>query len=117
VKPALAGTDAAAPPPTGDRASSAEARRALIEQTAATLGRTWAESCRHDLSREGRAASGGWPGTLREARARVGHVMLVEAHGRQKRLTITQAERELAVRAAYASAREEWRRHSEPEPL
>lgn len=98
-----------------ERESSAVARRTLIEQTAAVLGRTWAQGCRDDLHREGRLASGGWPGTLNEARARVGYALLVEARGRQKKIVINEAERELAVRAAYASARDEWRRHVEPE--
>jgi hypothetical protein len=91
------------------------ARRVLIEQTAAALGRTWARGCRDDLHREGRLASGGWPGTLNEARARVGYALTVEAHGRQKKIVINEAERAIAVRAAYASARDEWRRHVEPE--
>ncbi|APR76171.1 Hypothetical protein A7982_01518 [Minicystis rosea] len=103
--------DPAGPPPDKD-----SQRRSQIEQGAAALGKTWAQGFRDDLHREGRLAAGGWPGTLKEARARIGRAMVVEARGRRKTLTITEAERELAARAAYASARDEWRRHSDPEP-
>lgn len=102
------------PPKRGD--ASASARRASIEQSAAALGRTWAEHFRRDLHREGRAASGGWPGTLREARSRVGLTLVLEVQGRRSVLSITEAEREIAVRMAYSSARDEWRKHVEPEP-
>lgn len=97
----------------GDAAS---ARRASIEQSAAAIGRVWAACCRDDLHSEGRPAAGGWPGTLSEARARVGRVLVVEIRGRRNQVTITNAERELAARAAYSSARDEWRRHVDPEP-
>ncbi|MFT3772950.1 MAG: hypothetical protein QM820_46790 [Minicystis sp.] len=114
MKPVAAATtegDAQVPQESG-----AAARRAQIEESATALGRTWAKGCRDDLHREGRLASGGWPGTLKEARARIGRDLIVEARGRRKKLVITEAEREIAVRAAYSSARDEWRRHMDPEP-
>ena len=101
MKRTLAAAPDAAPASVGD--SVATARRAHIQEAAAALGKIWADHFRRDLHREGRAASGGWPGTLREARARVG-------------LNITEAEREVAARTAYSSARDEWRKHAEPEP-
>jgi hypothetical protein len=90
---------------------TAEARQAQLDERAAALGRTWASSCRRDLGREGRAACGGWPGTLNEARARV-REMLASARNPGG---YTEAEREHAARAVYRSARDEWRRHSVPE--
>jgi len=108
---------ATAPPEDGsntDASVRATARRAHLEETAAALGRTWAEERRRDLHREGRAAAGGWPGTLREARSFVGSALLSNTQGRT-RDTITEAERELAVRKMYASARAEWRRHVDPD--
>jgi hypothetical protein len=104
LKPAIVAADAAK-----------SARQTSIEASAAALGRTWAARCRHDLQREGRAASGGWPGTLSEARARVGRRLVVEASGRRSELLITDAEREVAARLAYSTARAEWLRHVEPE--
>ncbi|WP_434042725.1 MULTISPECIES: hypothetical protein [Sorangium] len=85
------------------------ARRAIIEQSADSLGRTWADGCRRELLQEGRRATGGWPGTLREARARVECALHVEMHCR-KLPAITEVERELAVRTTYASARNAWRK-------
>jgi hypothetical protein len=104
VKPTVATAGAAKSP-----------RQTSIEASATALGRTWAAGCRHELHREGRTASGGWPGTLSEARARVGRRLVVEASGGRSELHITDAEREVAARLAYSSARAEWLRHVEPE--
>jgi hypothetical protein len=94
--------------------AKAAARRTFIEETAAALGRTWAEARRAELHREGRPAAGGWPGTLREARSCVERELQREL--KDHRMTaITTNERELAARATYASARVEWRRCAEPE--
>jgi hypothetical protein len=90
-------------------------RTTRLAENAAALGRSWAEACRHDLQREGRPVSGGWPGTLSEARARVWQMLVGATGTRSARVDITEAERELAVRTAYRSARDEWRRHSAPE--
>lgn len=91
------------------------ARQASIEAGATALGRAWAALRRHELHSDGRPASGGWPGTLSEARARVGRRLIVEARGGRSELLISEAEREVAARLANSSAREEWRRHAEPE--
>ncbi len=94
--------------------SRAEVRRLFIEQSAITLGQSWADQWRDDLRREGRPAAGGWPGTLREARVRVEHHLLAEVT-RRKMSAVTEAEREVAARKAYASARAQWCRQAEPE--
>jgi hypothetical protein len=92
----------------------AEVRRAFIEQSASALGLSWAEGWREDLRREGRLPCGGWPGTLREARGRVEQTLTPEMR-RLKMAAITEPERELAIKTAYASARSDWRRHIQPE--
>lgn len=94
--------------------SRAELRRMFLEQSAITLGQSWADQWRDDLRREGRPAAGGWPGTLREARVRVEHHLLAEVT-RRKMSAVTEAEREIAARKAYASARAQWCRQAEPE--
>ena len=94
--------------------SRAELRRLFLEQSAVTLGQSWADQWRDDLRREGRPAAGGWPGTLREARVRVEHHLLAEVT-RRKMSAVTEAEREVAARKAYASARAQWCRQAEPE--
>jgi hypothetical protein len=110
--------DLEAPDPSSRVARAADrasARRVFIEETAAALGRKWAIGCRSELHQEGRAAAGGWPGTLHEARLLIGRSLPTEVSGRNM-ATITEAEREIAVRAAYASARSEWLRNAETEP-
>jgi hypothetical protein len=86
-------------------------REAFLEQTAVTVGRSWVDQCRHALHLEGRAAAGGWPGTLREARVRMQHYLEAEL----ARHRITDTERELLARRAYASARTEWFLKVEPD--
>jgi len=96
--------------PSGEPAhgkSAADDRRALLEEAPLALGETWANSRRDELRREGRSASGGWPGTMREARARV-----MELLGRELALRhlplLTSDELGLAARAAYSAARRVW---------
>ena len=97
-----------------DPSTPGGARRAFIQRSATALGRSWAERWREELRREGRPAAGGWPGTLREARSRVGHELPAEMRRRQM-AAITEEERELAARTVYASARTEWRAHADLE--
>ncbi|MGK3986604.1 hypothetical protein WMF37_36625 [Sorangium sp. So ce291] len=110
------GAESAPSGPAADQDSSAQttARQRFIEQSATTLGQAWARRWRQDLHREGRPAAGGWPGTLREARTQV-EITLPGEMLHRKMPAITGVERELAARTAYASARNEWRRHIEPE--
>lgn len=89
-------------------------RKAFLEHIAADLGRAWAEQWRRDLQGQGRPAAGGWPGTMREARACI-ESALPTVLERRKMAAITREERESSARAAYASARLEWRRHADEE--
>lgn len=41
------------------------------EDAAADAGRLWADSVRTELEAEGRPVTGGWPGTMSEARAKL----------------------------------------------
>jgi hypothetical protein len=65
---------------------------------AEAAGARWALACITSLSAEGRHASGGFPGTMREARALDG-----------VRFGTSSAEIESAARAAYAAAKRTWR--------
>lgn len=89
-------------------------RRAVIDSLATALGQSWARRSREALHREGRAAAGGWPGTVGEATAYVAQALLSDQH-RLPSPMLTTAERELLARAVYASARHEWLRHLDPE--
>ena len=89
-----------------------EARQMLLEQTARAEGNAWASWWRNELQRQNRPVSGGWPGTLSEARVRVARRLAVE-HG--PALAATRQEVEDAARAAYGAARNEWNESREPE--
>jgi len=91
------------------------ARQDFLERCANALGRNWADQWRQDLRGEGRRVAGGWPGTVPEARGQVSRGIPAEM-ARRKMAVLSDAERELAVRTVYASARAEWRRHLDPEP-
>ncbi len=82
--------------------SAGEPRRALLKAAAVELGRRWADAWREDLGRDGRAVEGGWPGTLREARARV------TAHAGSIPGPLTAEELGWAARATYDEARRAW---------
>jgi hypothetical protein len=93
----------------------AVARRELLERSAISVGLIWAEERRAELHREGRAAAGAWPGTVREARVRMQRFLEGEV-SRRRMSALTATERETAARAAYATARTAWSRQAEPEP-
>ena len=71
------------------------------------IGDAWVEHVKLDLRHENREVAGGWPGTMREARARAyAHFTdgaAVERHG-----VLTRDELEHAVRAVYEHARARW---------
>lgn len=96
------------------RGAPPSVRRAVIDSLATALGQSWARRSREALHREGRAAAGGWPGTVGEATAYVAQALLSDQH-RLPSPMLTTAERELLARAVYASARHEWLRHLDPE--
>ncbi len=96
------------------RAPTPGVRRAVIDALATALGQSWARRSREALHRDGRAAAGGWPGTVGEATAYVAQALLSDQH-RLPNPGLTPAERDLLARAVYASARHEWLRHLDPE--
>jgi hypothetical protein len=87
---------------------SEDARQALLAATAVDVGRRLFDVRRDELTCEGRALVGGWPGTLREARALAANVLASVLT--QRRLTMpTLAEVDWVVGAAYDEARRVWR--------
>ncbi len=86
---------------------TSQARCALLDEASKNLGRTWAEWWFEDLRRQGRPVTGGWPGTISEARARArAHMQIVLT---QRALPpMTQNELTEAARVAYNSARDLW---------
>ena len=95
-----------------------ERRATLLEKVADEAGRKWAERYRQVLLRDRRALTGGWPGTLTEARA-VASKYLSTAVMSCSPLGPTAVERERLARMINASARRDWlesaaRESSEP---
>ena len=87
--------------------SGADQRRVLLQEAAIAAGRSWFDSWRVDLSGEGRAIEGGFPGTIREARSRVAPAVAIALS--QKRLPrVTDEELGRAMRTTYDEARRVW---------
>ncbi len=84
-----------------------EARRLLLTEGALTLGTRWARFWCDEMRRDGRPISGGWPGTVPEARARVAAYFGPEL-ARRRMAQLTADELALAARATYQKAKRDW---------
>ena len=83
---------------------------AELDALAVAAGSAWASGTVGDLRLQDRAVSGGWPGTLREAKAQVLVALSI------RRGQPVSAERlDALARAAYASARSAWSAQAEPD--
>jgi hypothetical protein len=76
-----------------------------LECAADAAGEAWALDWSNALHGEGRAVSGGWPGTLSEARSRVA-AYVAKRFGVARR--VSAEELESLTRRAYAAARKAW---------
>jgi hypothetical protein len=91
------------------------ARRALVlRERALALGVAWAKSTGEELRRQRRRVTGGWPGTLREARARA-RAHFTSADAWRACGVLTPEEFETAARLTYACARSEWLTRAMPD--
>ncbi len=89
-----------------------DSRRVFLDTHATSAGTDWSAAIRSQLRRQGRAASGGFPGTLTEARVQVGHAV-GNALARARMRGLLAEEREFSARVAYAAARKDWLAHGE----
>lgn len=80
-----------------------------LEALAVATGQAWASTMVGELRSQDRAVSGGWPGIMREARAKV-----MIALGRD-RGPISADQIDALARTAYASARTLWSTTAEPD--
>lgn len=71
-----------------------------VDDQAAIAGRDWAGAVRSQLAGEGRAASGGWPGTMTEARVRASQL--------RGQSSVSPQERARLARILYAAAKDTW---------
>jgi hypothetical protein len=79
----------------------------LIDQAALEAARSWMRAYAADLRREGRRVEGGWPGTLREARARASTEGARVLSTRSMPM-LTHDEIERIARITFAEARRCW---------
>jgi hypothetical protein len=87
----------------------------LVARSRAELvGRTWAADLRAALLLEKRRASGGWPGTLGEARVQVARALLPWLDKQGQRIA-NSGQSEGAARLVYASARSAWLANCDPD--
>ncbi len=102
----LAGRRAGSLIPGADGSTSVSARpsrEATARLDTRADGEQWAAEVREQTVADNRRVSGGWPGTLSEARARVARLAARLPH-----LDVAATEREEAARALYDSARAWW---------
>lgn len=79
----------------------------IVDQAVLVAAHAWANACRGALLEEGRRVSGGWPGTLTEARARAGHAV-GRALSSRALPALTNAELGTAAKSTYREARRVW---------
>lgn len=89
------------PRPEGDRP-------VWLDEHSRSIGATWSGGLRSTLRRDGRAAVGGFPGTMSEARAQVTTRLVPVA---RTTWSLSAEERESAARTVYSSARKDWLAH------
>ncbi|AKV00173.1 hypothetical protein AKJ09_06836 [Labilithrix luteola] len=82
-------------------------RGELLEQAALDAARSWTQVVCAELAREGRRVEGGWPGTIREARARAANEG-ASVLGRQSMTGLTHDELERLARITHDEARRFW---------
>lgn len=88
-----------------------ESRATLLERAAVHTARSWADTCCAALAQEGRRVEGGWPGTIREARARVA-AEATRVLTAQSMTWPTHDELDRLAQATYDEARRVWLRSS-----
>ncbi len=86
---------------------SGQHRLEILEASSLAVGDAWVEHVRQDLRVESRRVVGGWPGTLREARART-YAFFATAASARRYGVLTPDELELAAHAVYDRARHQW---------
>jgi hypothetical protein len=84
-----------------------DGRELLLEQAAFDTAQAWAQACCTQLTREGRRVEGGWPGTMPEARSRVG-AQAARILTARSMTALTHEELGRLARLTYDEARRSW---------
>lgn len=99
--------DVVAAEPKPLRAKPTRKVSAALQRAVQSAGETWAVDSANALRSEGRQVTGGWPGTISEARQRVRTCALLLGS------TMTSEDLEVLTRLAYETAKKVWLAHSE----
>jgi hypothetical protein len=83
----------------------AQRAHTALERVVDAAGEAWALDWSNTLHGEGRSVSGGWPGTLSEARGRVAVCLARRPNGTRR---VSADELESLARRAYAAAKKAW---------
>jgi hypothetical protein len=100
--------------PTEGEPEAVSAAAHLPWSRAEALGVEWAQDVRKSLGNENRAACGGWPGTLSEARVRLTGIVNPWS-AMSGRIAVTASEFESLAVALNVCARNTWRTYAKPE--
>ncbi len=87
--------------------SPLDPRTVVLTEGAALIGGNWARAVHAAFCLEGRPASGGWPGTLGEAKARIGPHLRAEL-AKQGMPALSGDEITATAREAYRKAKRAW---------
>ncbi len=82
-------------------------RRSILREGPSAIGAAWADALCANVTSEGRPISGGWPGTIVEARARIAR-HLHEELARRGLPPPCREELDAATCATYACAKTQW---------
>jgi hypothetical protein len=93
--------------------ATAESRQSLLAATAADVGQRLFALRRDEIVREGRVVAGGWPGTIREARA-LSIAVLAPVFAQRHMTAPTNDELGWVMHAAYDAARRAWLTSRDP---
>jgi hypothetical protein len=87
--------------------SGGERRAELLQRQTLRIGADWAKTWLADMRRQHRVVSGGWPGTLPEARARAQAFLDAEL-GRRRMPPLSAEELAAATQVVYQQAKRHW---------
>lgn len=107
VAPATAPSAPKAPRQSSGTKPAARKISAALQRAVQGAGEAWAVDSANALRDEGRQVTGGWPGTISEARQRVRTCALLQG------VCMTSEDLEVLTRVAYETAKKVWLARSE----
>ena len=88
----------------------------VVQEATVASAQAWAQALKRDLAEDGRRITGGWPGTLTEARSRAG-AEVGRALWSRTLQALTSEELSAVARNAFREARRVWNLSENVKPL